>query len=151
MIINISNVARTSQVSPADMEKTAADCEFIPKRSAHYFQECMRYALLTAVVTCDRTIRGVCVCKTSLIPDACEIETISVSDNYRRIGLGKKLLSHCLRNMRTLKIKSAFVWIDERNTQTVNFFTKFGFRPDGKSRVSQSDRKAEEFRYRIDI
>lgn len=151
MIINISNASRTSQFSPADMEKTAADCGFIPNRTAQYFSECMRYALLTAVVTCDRTIRGVCVCKTSLIPDSCEIETISISDSFRRIGLGKKLLSHALRNMRTLKMKSAFVWIDERNDQAVSFFTRFGFRQDGKSRVSQTDRKAEELRFRIDI
>ena len=133
------------------MEKAAAGCEYIPDCTAHYFQECMRYALLTAVVTCDRTIRGVCVCKTSLIPDACEVEVICIEQGYRQSGLGRKLLSHALRAMRTLKLKSAFIWVDRRNADAISFFTRFGFRPDGKSRVSQTDRKGEEIRFRIDI
>ena len=133
------------------MEKAAAGCEYLPNCTAQYFHESMRYALLTAVVTCDRTIRGVCVCKTSLIPDACEVEVICIADGYRREGLGRKLLSHALRSMRTLKLKSAFIWVDERNTEAVGFFTRFGFLPDGKRRISHIDRKGEEIRFRIDI
>ncbi len=151
MVINIANATRTSQYSPVDMEKCAASSSYTSGYDAKYFRESMNHALLTAVVTCDKAVRGVCVCKNSLIPDSCEVEMISISELYRSSGLGRKLLSHALRNMRTLKFRTAFIWVNEHNTQAVRFFTRFGFTPDGKSRVSRERAQGEEVRLRIDI
>ena len=151
MIINITNATRTSQFSPADMAVVALSGEFTAERDMTYFSDSIKNALTTAVVTCDKELRGVCVCRDSLIPDSCEVEIICIAEGFRHIGLGRKLLSHALRNMRTLNIKTAFIWVDERNESAISFLTRFGFKPDGKQRVSQTDRKSEEYRFRIDI
>lgn len=151
MIINIQNVWRTSQLSPADLAEIARTGDYTAQLDVYYFHYCMKQALATAVVTCDRVTKGVCVCRGSLIPDSCEIAVICIDSDFRRIGLGRKLLSHSLRNMRSLKIKTAFLWVNENNTEAVNFFTGFGFRPDGRRRASQNGKAGEELRFKIDI
>ena len=111
----------------------------------------MKQALLTAVVTCDKTVRGVCVCKSSMIPDSCVIDSICIEDDFRRKGLGRKLLAHSLRNMRSFKIKTAFLWVNEYDGDSLAFFRNFGFEPDGKRRSSQNGLPGEELRCKIDI
>lgn len=151
MIINIQNVLRTSQVSPAVLAGIASTAANTSHLDVYYYHSCMKQALLTAVVTCDKTARGVCVCRSSMIPDSCEIDSICIEDGFRRKGLGRKLLSHSLRNMRSLKIKTAYLWVNENDTESLAFFRTFGFEPDGKRRSSQNGMPGEELRCKIDI
>ena len=65
--------------------------------------------------------------------------------------LGRKLLAHSLRNMRSLKIKTAYLWVNENDADSLNFFRDFGFEPDGKRRSSQNGKPGEEIRCKIDI
>ena len=125
MIINIQNVLRTSQLSTEILAGIA--------RTGDY-----------TVVYCDKTVRGVCVCKLSMIPDSCEIDSICIEEGFRRKGLGKKLLAHSLRNMRSQHIKTAYVWVNDAYAEAVEFFTAFGFKPDGKRHNGGS-------RFKIDI
>ncbi len=151
MIINIQNVLRTSQLSPAVLAGIAHTGENTAHLDVYYYRDCMKQALLTAVVTCDKTPRGVCVCRSSMIPDSCVIDSICIEDCFRRKGLGRKLLAHSLRNMRSLKIKTAYLWVNENDADSLNFFRDFGFEPDGKRRSSQNGKPGEEIRCKIDI
>lgn len=151
MIINIQNVLRTSQLSPAVLAGIAHTGENTAHLDVYYYRDCMKQALLTAVVTCDKTPRGVCVCRSSMIPDSCVIDSICIEDCFRRNGLGRKLLAHSLRNMRSLKIKTAYLWVNENDADSLNFFMDFGFEPDGKRRSSQNVKPGEEIRCKIDI
>ncbi len=151
MIINIQNVLRTSQVSPAVLAGIASTAANTSHLDVYYYRSCMKQALLTAVVTCDKMARGVCVCRSSMIPDSCEIDSICIEDCFRRKGLGRKLLAHSLRNMRSLKIKTAYLWVNENDTGSLAFFRTFGFEPDGKRRSSQNGLPGEELRCKIDI
>lgn len=144
MIINIQNVLRTSQLSPELLAGIARSSEFTSQHDLYYYRDCMKHELLTAVVTCDKAVRGVCVCKRSLIPDSCEIDSLCIDADFRRKGLGRKLLAHSLRNMRSLHIKTAYLWVGEKNSIAMEFFTVFGFKPDGK-------RRGGEVRLKIDI
>ena len=144
MIINIQNVLQTSQLSPAVLAGVASTSGFTAQLDAYYYRDCMKQALLTAVVYCDKSVRGVCVCKRSMIPDSCEIDSICIEEGFRRKGLGKKLLAHSLRNMRSQHIKTAYVWVNDGDAEAVEFFTAFGFKPDGKRHSGGS-------RFKIDI
>lgn len=153
MIINISNITSTARFKRYDfgaLAGIAAQSGFTSRLDEYYFIRCARDAFL-ADITCDKTVRGVCVCRNLLIPDSCEVETICIDEGFRGIGLGRKLLSHSLRNMRALRLTAAFVWIDERNTAGAGFFGHIGFKPDGKRRKSLVADDGEELRFRIDI
>jgi len=143
VIINIQNVLRTSQLSPEVLAGISATSGYTEQLDLYYYRDCMKQALLTAVVTCDKTVRGVCVCKRSLIPDSCEVDSIVIEDDFRHKGLGKKLLAHSLRNMRSLRIRTAFIWVDDRNSEAIEFLTAFGFQPDGKRHGGRSRLKID--------
>jgi len=151
VIINIQNISRNSQMSPGLLADIAGTGEYTRHFDADRFSACIKQALLVAVVTCDKRHEGVCVCTRSLIPDSCEIDMICVGDGFRSKGLGRKLLSHSLRNMRGMKMQNAFLWVNENNTEALKFFAGFGFKPDGKRRTSKSGMPGEELRMKIDI
>ena len=130
MIINIQNVLRTSQLSTEILAGIARTGDYTAQLDSNYY--------------CDKTVRGVCVCKLSMIPDSCEIDSICIEEGFRRKGLGKKLLAHSLRNMRSQHIKTAYVWVNDGDAEAVEFFTAFGFKPDGKRHSGGS-------RFKIDI
>ncbi len=142
MILDIKP-ARSSQI-PEIME-TAASGIF----TKDFLQDAMENALLTEVIICDKIVKGVCICRASRIPDSCEVAAIYISEKFRRIGFGRKLLSYSLREMRAMRFKNVYVWIDEQNNSAVSFFKKIGFNPDGKRR--DSSKNGREMRFRIDI
>lgn len=148
MIINIQNVLRTTRLNYSELASATYRWDFISQLDFYDYLHCMEHSLCTAAVTVDKEVKGVCVCSPSMIPDSCEISLLCIQQEHRRTGLGRKLLSHALRNMRSLRIRTAFLWVNENNSAAVRFFTGFGFAPDGKRRASQS---GEELRFKIDI
>ena len=151
MVINIQNVLRTTHLSYTALASTTCRWEYISLLDINDVLHCMEQSLCTAAVLVDREVKGVCVCSPSLIPDSCEIYLLCIEQEHRGIGLGRKLLSHALRDMRSLKIRKAFLWVNENNSAAVSFFTGFGFLPDGKRRASQNGISGEELRFKIDI
>lgn len=152
MILNIKPAAKTQA---AEIEAVAQDClagdEKLEVYGAENMMALMRSSLLTSVVVCDKVVRGFCVCERSPIPDSCEITGIYVSDGFRGIGLGRKLLSYTLREARGQHRKTAFLWVKDNNKRAEKFFRKIGFEPDGKRRLIDPDTDSYELRYRIDI
>lgn len=151
MIINIQNVRSSEDFSAVRFSEIAAQSRFTARFDNSYFVYCMKHALLTSIVTCDREVEGVCVCVSSKIPDSCEVEMIAISSGLRRIMLGKKLLSHSLRNMRSMKQRTAFAWVNENNSEAMAFFRDFGFEPDGRRRSARNRTDGEDIRLKIDI
>lgn len=154
MILNIKSAVRAQakEIDKVIASCLAPECEKIKSYGENYAENCIDSSLLTATVTCDKTVRGVCVCESSPVPDGCEITALYIEDGYQGKGLGRKLLSHCLREMRALRMKTVFLWVDERSTRAADFFKAIGFRHDGKRRrMLGIDEDYSELRYRIDI
>ena len=151
MVISIQNVLRTTHLNYSELASTACGWNDIPLPEYYDFLHCMEQSLCTCAVIVDKEVKGVCVCSGSLIPDSCEISFICTEREHRGTGLGRKLLSHALRNMRSLRIRTAFLWVNENNSRAIGFFTDFGFSPDGKRRVSRDHTPGDELRMKIDI
>ncbi len=152
MILNIrpavlSQIGEIIAAYASSLGATAEDCAV----SAEYFAKSIESALLTAVITCDRVVRGVVVCESSPIPESCEIISVNIAEEYKGKGFGRKLLFFALREMRAMGCKSAFLWIKEGSTAAERFVRKIGFVPDGKLRASGERNGSCELRYRIDI
>lgn len=118
---------------------------------AEFLKHSIENALLTAVITCDRVVRGVVVCEKSPIPESCEITAVNITEEYKRMGFGRKLLFFALREMRAKGFKSAFIWVKEGNAAAERFIKKIGFIPDGKRRGNEEQNGEFTLRYRIDI
>lgn len=117
-----------------------------------FFADSLCTSEFTSVVVCDKVVQGVCVCTDSQVPDGCEVAAIYIADGFQRMGLGRKLLSYSLREMRSKRYKSAFLWISEKSVDAIAFFKKFGFESDGKKRKNIDENGYyNELRYRIDI
>ena len=152
MILNIKPAVKTQA---AEIEAVARDCfdgnDKLNDYDIDKIVTLIRSSLLTSVVVCDKVVRAFCVCESSPIPDSCEITGIYVTDGFRGIGLGRKLLSYSLREARGMRYKTAFLWVNSNNKRADKFFRKIGFEPDGKRRLIDPDTDSYELRYRIDI
>ena len=154
MVINIKTAARTHAdgIDEVISSCLVADSVKLNSYGEDFAKKCIDDSLFAATLFCDKVVRGICVCDSSPVPDGCEITALYISDGYQSKGLGRKLLSHCLREMRAQRFKTVFLWLDDRNERAARFFAKIGFRADGKQRrmISASEDYAEQ-RYRIDI
>lgn len=154
MIINITNITAASALKGCDypaMAAIAAQDRHTARFDGEYYCDAAKSAFLYDI-TCDKLIKGVCVCRDMLIPDSCEVESLCIDAEYKGIGLARKLLSHALRDMRSLKYRAAFVWVNEANESALGFFRRFGFADDGRRRKSRtSGDNGDELRLRIDI
>lgn len=154
MILNIRTAVRTQITEIAEVFAScfSEDKEISDSYDRSYIENCLKNSLLTATITCDKTVRGVCVCESLPIPDSCEITAIYITDGFRGIGLGRKLLLHSLREMRAKRCRSAFVWLDKKNVRAERFFKRIGFLHDGRERrIYRKNGEITELRYQIDI
>lgn len=154
MVLNIRTAVRTqiAEIQEVFSSCLADDKELCDSYDRIYVENCLKNSLLTATVTCDKTVRGVCVCEALPIPDSCEITAIYITDGFRGNGLGRKLLSHSLREMRAKRCRSAFVWLDKNNVRAEKFFKRIGFLHDGRVRhIYRKNGEVTELRYQIDI
>ncbi len=159
MIINIKNPVRSQIPEIKEAVKSSLDSDELLARITN-LPECLsentdllfEHTLVSAVVICDKTVRGVCVCEDSQIPDGCEVTALYIADGFQGNGLGRKLLSHALRELRAKKCRAAYLWIDENNTDAIRFLKKFGFCSNGKIRANfNAAAESRELRFQIDI
>ncbi len=159
MIINIKNPVRSqiTEISDAVVSSISSDANLsrytnLPDCLSTNTDLMFEHTLVTAVVTCDKVVRGVCVCEKSQIPDGCEITALYIADGFQGSGLGRKLLSHALREIRAKNCRTAYLWVDENNTRAISFFKKFGFYSNGKIQVNHNNlADSHEIRFQIDI
>lgn len=147
MILNIKPASKTQVAEITELLNNCSEASYDETRVL----QLIRGSLLAATVVCDKTVRGFCVCESTPIPDGCEITALYIDEEYRSIGLGRKLLSFVLREMRAKHIRAAFLWVDVKNTRAASFFERIGFEADGKQRHNIGVKDGYERRYRIDI
>lgn len=82
------------------------------------------------VLLCDGEITAVCAaqtCEEKPFEGYAEIMLLYVLPEWQHKGMGKKLLSHTLREMRSKGYKSAVLDTAENNLNARKFYEKFGF------------------------
>jgi amino-acid N-acetyltransferase len=91
------------------------------------------YETLRDLVICEDngTICGVCALHI-MWEDLAEIRSLAVDKKYQKIGIGKKLVTECLKEAKALGIKRAFAL-----TYHPEFFKKIGFIDIDKSSLPQ--------------
>ena len=72
-----------------------------------------------------KSILGICVFYK--IHDEAEIRYLSVDPNYKRRGLGKKLIYHIFKECKKEKIKRIFLEVSIKNKQALSFYDYLGF------------------------
>lgn len=65
------------------------------------------------------------------VVDESHLTNITVSEEYRRNGLGKKMLKYIIDFAKYLKTKKMVLEVRENNMPAVTFYRKFGFRKIG--------------------
>ena len=56
------------------------------------------------------------------------IMNLAVSPEYRRQGIGKKLLEHMIDSARNMEIRSIFLEVRSRNNAAIKLYESFGFK-----------------------
>lgn len=82
------------------------------------------YQILVAKI--DSQIIGY-ICAT-IIFDECNILKIIVDENYRRTGVGKKLIDKLINVCQTIGAKSIYLEVRDDNLNAISFYEKNGFK-----------------------
>jgi [ribosomal protein S18]-alanine N-acetyltransferase len=69
-----------------------------------------------------------------LIAEEAHIATLATHPEYRRQGIGKRLLGHALRRMMEDGARSSFLEVRESNLAAQEMYRKFGFEATGRRR-----------------
>ena len=67
-----------------------------------------------------------------LIVDEIHIATIAIHPDFRKQGLGEKLLSHTLQSAKTEGAVSSFLEVREGNDAAIKMYRKFGYMESGR-------------------
>lgn len=74
-----------------------------------------------------------------LIIDEAHVATLATHPDFRRRGIGKKLLSHALRHMIDEGARSSFLEVRESNFTAQEMYRKFGYEASGRRRRYYKD------------
>ena len=69
-----------------------------------------------------------------LLVDEAHVANIATHPEYRRQGIGKKLLAHALRHMMQDGARSSFLEVRESNIAAQEMYRKFGYEATGRRR-----------------
>ena len=67
-----------------------------------------------------------------LIVDEIHIATIAIHPDFRKLGIGEKLLSHTLRSAKAEGAVSSFLEVREGNAAAIMMYRKFGYVESGR-------------------
>lgn len=67
----------------------------------------------------------------SHVLDELEIFTIAVDKEYRKKGIGSKLLEHMIKSAKEKKIRQIRLEVSTKNEAAINLYEKFGFKKMG--------------------
>ncbi|WP_457626796.1 GNAT family N-acetyltransferase [Persephonella sp.] len=62
-----------------------------------------------------------------------EIHELSIKKKFWGMGLGKKLLERALKHFREKGLKTAALWVGEKNRRAIDFYKKNGFKQTGSA------------------
>ncbi|MDU2585109.1 MAG: ribosomal protein S18-alanine N-acetyltransferase [Anaerococcus prevotii] len=67
----------------------------------------------------------------SKVLDLVEIFTIAVDEDFRKRGIGRKLLSHLIENSKASGAREIWLEVSVKNFKAIELYEKFGFEKDG--------------------
>jgi ribosomal-protein-alanine N-acetyltransferase len=74
-----------------------------------------------------------------LILDELHIATIATHPDFRKQGIGKKLLTHALKSARDEGVTRSFLEVRESNETAINMYKSFGFVEEGRRKEYYKD------------
>jgi ribosomal-protein-alanine N-acetyltransferase len=74
-----------------------------------------------------------------LLVDEAHVATLATHPDYRRQGIGKRLLAHALRQMLAEGARSSFLEVRESNVAAQEMYRKFGYVASGRRRRYYKD------------
>lgn len=137
-------------ISPVDMERFTDDSRRTELYKARYTDNWDSF-----VVFADGAVRGVCMAEgydEKGFFDTAIIHQLYIHPDFQHFRLGRKLLSHTLRNLRGKGYKHAVLFVMEGNASAIRFYERFGFKADGFRQLNEG-MTAESYglRYRIEL
>ena len=137
-------------ISPIDMERFTDDNRRTELFKAHYSPDWDCFAVFA-----DGVVRGVCSAEKyeeKGFFDTAIIHQLYIHPDFQHMRLGRKLLSHTLRNLRGKGFRQAVLFVMEGNLPAIKFYEKFGFRADGFREKNQGMiTESYGLRYRIEL
>jgi amino-acid N-acetyltransferase len=101
--------------------------EMIPRSLSELYEDVRDFI----VCECDGNVRGVCALHV-MWEDLAEIRSLVVEKEYQKMGMGRNLIKHCLKEAKMLGIQKVFAL-----TYYPEFFRKLGFADVDKSSLPQ--------------
>ena len=89
--------------------------------------------------------------ESDLVHGYCSILQLYVLPEFQNKGLGKKLLSHTLREMRRKGYKNALLWTQAQNDAARRFYERIGFVSDTKGVGTMFKKPIDIIRYVIEL
>ena len=117
----------TREICPKDSEKCyELDLKSIKLWNKNQWKNELEKDYVTAMgIYSEYSILGVCVFHK--IYNEAEIRYLSVHPSYKRMGLGKKLITKIIQECKNDNINKIFLEVSIKNKQALNFYDKFGF------------------------
>jgi GNAT superfamily N-acetyltransferase len=107
-----------------------------PERSITKFRElsCDELLVLTANGK-DVGFSSCCKARDDDLPEAGDIRSIYIIKGYQKLGYGQKLLEASIEKLRQDGYNDIVIWILKKNAAAIDFYEKFGFVEDGKTKT----------------
>jgi ribosomal-protein-alanine N-acetyltransferase len=112
-------------------------CYSNPWNMDHFRDEFISPFSLVTVICIGNIITGYAAA--ALIFDELQIRNICISPDFRRKGLGEKLLNFLIDRARSENAKMVLLEVRESNIAAINLYTKTGFHIDCKRKGFYSD------------
>ena len=88
---------------------------------------------------------------TYYVLDEVNISTIAVSPNYRRLGVGKRLMGALIEKSRQMGMKNIYLEVRYSNAPAIFLYEKMGFVKSGLRKDYYTDPKEDAILYCLDI
>ena len=92
-----------------------------------------------AIAEIDGALAGFCSfgpTRDELADDVAEIYAVNVAPERWRLGAGRALCEHALRQAASREHKTMTLWVVKGNDPARRFYERLGYRPDGAERVN---------------
>ncbi|MBD3198123.1 MAG: GNAT family N-acetyltransferase [Candidatus Lokiarchaeota archaeon] len=116
------SIAGAMQIKHNNMEGLLDDKAFKILSNILGFKKAIRASLILSIV------------ESNLKENSLLIDSIAVAEKFRRVGVGKKILTHALNISNELNLRSMQLMVVSKNFGAQKFYSEFGFKKIGEKR-----------------